>query len=162
MRCEGFLCVPRFHPAGNETFCRAANARSRRGDAPASRKSRSGRGSDVNVVVQIPYRCLPRAWVEQQVIWMTVEIKVRHTYYVPPGPSSGPEGVADAHVIVKIPYRCLPRIGIDQEVIWMTVEIKVRQPRYAPPGPRRGPERVADTHVIVKIPYRCLPRIGID
>ena len=82
---------------------------------------------------------MPRIGIEQEVIWMTVEIKVRHTRHVPAGPSSGPERVADAHVIVKIPYRCVPRIGIEQEVIWMTVEIKVRHTRHAPAGPSSGP-----------------------
>jgi hypothetical protein len=52
---------------------------------------------------------------------MTIEIKVRHTHYAPPGPRRRPERVADAHVIVKIPYRRVPRIEIDQEVIWMTI-----------------------------------------
>jgi hypothetical protein len=33
------------------------------------------RGSDVNVVVEIPYLRLPCAGVEQKVIWMTVAIK---------------------------------------------------------------------------------------
>ena len=44
---------------------------------------------------------------------MTVEIKVRHTRYIPAGPRRGPERVADERVIVKIPYRRLPRIGVE-------------------------------------------------
>ena len=62
---------------------------------------------------------------------MTVEIKVRHTRYIPAGPRSGPERVADERVIVKIPYRCVPRIGVEQQVIWMTIKIKVRHTRYS-------------------------------
>ena len=94
----------------------------------------------MNVVVQIPYHRVPRIGIEQQVIWMTVEIKVRHTRNAPAGPSSGPERVADAHVIVKIPYRRVPRIGIEQQVIWMTIEIKVRHTYYIPAGQGVGPD----------------------
>ena len=57
---------------GTKPFVGTANGRSRRDHAPAGRKSRSGRGGDVNVVVQIPYRRVPRIGIEQEVIWMTV------------------------------------------------------------------------------------------
>src|SRR5256885_3579239 len=90
--------------------------------------------SDGHVIVKIPYRRVPRIGIDQEVIWMTIAIKVRHTRYIPAGPRSGPERVADAHVIVKVPYRRVPRIGIDQEVIWMTVTIKVSHTHYTQAG----------------------------
>ena len=148
--------MPRFQPGGNETFCRAANGRSRRDHAPAGPGSGPERVADERVIVKIPYRCLPRAGIEQEVIWITVVVKVRDTRNVPPGPSSGSKRGADAHVIVKIPYRRLPRIGIEQEVIWMTIEIKVRHARYAPPGPSSRPGRYADVNVVVHVPNHCV------
>ena len=117
----------------------------------------------MKVVVQIPYRRLPRIGVEQQVIWITIEIKVRHTRYVPPGPSRGPERVADAQVIVKIPYRRVPRAGVEQQVIWMTIEIEVRHTRYAPAQPKAWARtRGRCATLLFKIPYRRVPRTGIE
>src|SRR5947207_955846 len=44
--------------------------------AIASQNSRPGHGTDANVVVEIRYPGLPRAAVEQKVIWMAVAVKV--------------------------------------------------------------------------------------
>ena len=93
----------------------------------------------MHVIVKIPYRGLSRIGPEQKVIWMTVEIKIRHTRYVPAGPQRGAPRGADAHAIVKIPYRGLSRIGPEQKVIWMTVEIKIRHTCHVPARPQRGP-----------------------
>src|SRR5436305_493644 len=42
----------------------------------AGRKSRTVPGTDANVVVEIPYRRLPRGGIVKQVIWMAVVVKV--------------------------------------------------------------------------------------
>ncbi len=103
----------RLQPARNENFCRAANGRSRRSHAQPGPRRGPERVADERVIVKIPYRRPPRIGIEQEVIWMTVEIKVRHTRYTQAGPRRGPERVADERVIVKIPYHRLPRIGIE-------------------------------------------------
>jgi hypothetical protein len=43
---------------------------------PAHWKSWAGRAADANVVVQIPYRCLPRAHIVKQVVWVAIAVKV--------------------------------------------------------------------------------------
>ena len=82
--------MPPFTTSGDGTFCRAANGRSRRDDAPAGPSSGPKRGADTHVIVEIAYRRLPRGGIKQEVIWITVVVKVRHARYAPPDPSSGP------------------------------------------------------------------------
>ena len=43
---------------------------------PPGPSSGPERGEDAHVIVKIPYRRLPRAAVEQKIIWMTVVVKV--------------------------------------------------------------------------------------
>ena len=53
-----------------------AKAHLRRDDAPAGRRYRAVRAADVNVIVQIPYRGLPRARIVKQVIRFAVAVKI--------------------------------------------------------------------------------------
>src|SRR5437870_12769495 len=47
--------------------------------APSSWKGRAKCGTDVNVVVEIPDRCLVRGWIVKQIIRMAVAVKVSHS-----------------------------------------------------------------------------------
>src|SRR5205807_671297 len=91
----------------------------------AGQNSRSVRGTDTNVVVEIPYPGLPRSRIVKQVIWMAVTIEISYSHYVVAGRKSRPARGTDANVVVKIPYRRLPRSGTVKEVIWMAVVVKV-------------------------------------
>src|SRR5205807_2106731 len=91
----------------------------------AGQNSRPVRGTDANVVVEIPYPGLPRTGAEQEIIWMAVAIKISHTHYTIACRKSRPVRGTDANVVVEIPYLRLPCAGVEQEVIGMTVVVKV-------------------------------------
>src|SRR5204863_516927 len=123
-RAEGSVRAP-CTTSADETFWRAANGDLRRGHAPAGQNSRGGHRSDVNVVVQVPYRRLVSARIVKQVIWMAVAIKISHAHCTIAGRKSRSVGGTEANVVVEIPYHRLPRTGIEQEVIWMAVVVEV-------------------------------------
>src|SRR5438876_11638621 len=52
--------------------------------APANRKSWAKCGTDVNVVVKIPDRCLTSAWIVKQIIRTPVTVKVSRSHQRPP------------------------------------------------------------------------------
>ena len=85
-------------------------------NAPPGPSSRPGRYADVNVVVKIPYRRLPCAGVEQEVIWMAVAIKVRHPYQTPAlGEESGQRLLANERCCSCTISPCAPCWGCRED-----------------------------------------------
>src|SRR5437667_138404 len=61
-----------------------------RDQAPAGRKSRAVRGTDKNIVVHIPDRCLPCASIVKHVTWLAVPVKVGCRHQLPAAGQSRP------------------------------------------------------------------------
>src|SRR5438874_3202085 len=97
----------------------------RRDQFPTARKSRPGRGADENVLVEIPYRRLARNGIEQEVIWMTIAIKIGHPYHSPPGRKSRPVRGPDKDVVFQVPHYRLSGAPIVKEIIRLPVAVKI-------------------------------------
>src|SRR4029453_8837083 len=90
--------------------------RSRPDQAPASWKSGSERGTNENVIVQIPDRCLTRADIVKDVVWLPAAIKVGRSYQGPACGKSGSERGTNENVIVQIPDRRLTTGGVKKSI----------------------------------------------
>src|SRR5438067_2093894 len=102
-----------------------AKAHSRRDHAPATRGSGPGRGAAEKVLIEIPYRRLPRTGIEQEVIWMTVAIKIGHAHHAIAGRKSRPVRGADKNVVFQVPQYRLSCARIVKEIIGLPVVVKV-------------------------------------
>ena len=78
----------------------------------------------MNVVVHIPNLCPVVCWVEEQVIWMSIQVKIRRGHHFSARQKSGPERGADKNVIIKIHYARLRCAGIVQEIIWVAAAVE--------------------------------------
>src|SRR4030095_11523465 len=96
-----------------------SKVRSRPDQAPACWKSGSKRGTNENVIVQIPDRCLTRARIIKHIVWLAVAIKIGCSYQNPARWKSGSKRTANENVIVEVPDRCLTTGGVKQSIIWM-------------------------------------------
>src|SRR5207253_8989548 len=63
--------------------------------APANWEGRTVRRADVNIVVQIPYRCLASGWIVKQVIRTPVTVKVSRSHQRPPTGNGRPISASD-------------------------------------------------------------------
>ena len=59
--------------------------------SPTGRKSGSERAANENVVVQIPDRCLTRAGIVKDIVWLAIAVKVGRSYQRPATGRSGPK-----------------------------------------------------------------------
>src|SRR5207249_8489978 len=63
--------------------------------APSSWKGRAKCGTDVNVVVEIPDRCLASGWIVKQIIRTPVTVKVSRSHQRPPTGNGRPISASD-------------------------------------------------------------------
>src|SRR5262247_1963489 len=89
------------------------------------RQRRTERAADVNVVVHIPNLCPACCWVEEEVIWMSIQVKIGRGHHFSARQKSGPERGADKNVIIKIHYARLCCAGIVQEIIWVAAAVEL-------------------------------------
>src|SRR5262245_32394359 len=79
----------------------------------------------MNVVVHIQNPCLACYCVEEQVIWMSIQVKIRYGHHFSARQKSGPERGADPNVIIKIHHARLLCAGIVHEIIWVAAAVKI-------------------------------------
>src|SRR5438094_316667 len=78
----------------------------------------------MNVVIHIPNQCPPCCGVEEEVIWMSIQVKIRHGHHLPALQKSRPERGADKNVIIKIHHARLLCAGIVHEIIWVAAAVE--------------------------------------
>ena len=66
-----------------------------------------------------------RTGVKQEVIRMTVAIKIRHTYQVKARGKSWAIRPPDMNIVVHIPYRCLACACIEKHIVREVIGVKV-------------------------------------
>jgi len=79
----------------------------------------------MNVLVQIPQSRLARSGVKQQVIWMTVAIKICYARHSPKSRKSRAVRGANQHIVFQVPLYRLPRAPIVEKIIGPPVVVKV-------------------------------------
>src|SRR5438477_5922274 len=128
----------------------------------AGRKSGPVRGTDANVVVEIPYPRLLCTRIVENPIGLSVLVKVTCRHEFPTGRKRRAVRGTDANVVAEVPYSRLPCAGVEQKVIWMTVAIKISHTHYTIARRKSGSERGSDVNVVVEIPYlrqSCAPSV---
>src|SRR5205823_1276800 len=128
---------------------------------PRTRKNWPVAAADVNVVVQIPYRCLTRTEILKHIVRVAVAVKVAHTHPIPATANARPVSASNKHSPRQIPDRGLARAVLKQ-IIRMPIAIKIRHTHHKPVGGRKSwPVTAADVNVVAQIPDRCLTRAAI-
>src|SRR5262249_46941662 len=92
----------------------------------SARQKGGPRGSRyMNVVVHIPNQCPVVCWVEEEVIWMSIQVKIRCGHHFSARQKSGPERGADKNVIIKVHYARSLCAGIVHEIIWVAAAVEL-------------------------------------
>src|SRR5262245_47605898 len=115
----------------------------------------------MNVVVHIPNQCPAVCWVKEQIIWMSIQVKIRHGHHFSARQKSRTRGSRYMNVVVHIPNLCPACCWVEEEVIWMSIQVKIRRGHHFSARQKSGPERGADPNVIIKIHYARLCCAGI-